>query len=440
MAGVQGFPEGFVWGASTAAYQIEGAATADGRGPSVWDTFTSQPGRIADGSTGDHACDHYHRYPEDVALMADLGIGAYRFSLSWSRIQPDGSGLANPAGLAFYDRLTDELLSRGIQPVVNLYHWDLPQALEDTGGWLNRDTAARFADYARIASQALGDRVALWSTLNEPFEHMALGHALGVHAPGRTLALEALPAGHHQLLAHGLAVQVLSETSPAPVMLINSYSPARPASDDEADIFAAGMYDLLQNRLLTDPVLLGSYPAELGELPFVADGDLATIAQPLDYLGVNYYQPHTVRATSDGPLPFDIASPPGYPQTAFGWSVVPDGLRETLTALRDRYGDALPPLYVTENGCAYNDTVDAAGECADPARVTYLDGHINAVRDAIADGVDVRGYFVWSLLDNFEWAEGYTKRFGLVHVDYDTQRRTPKSSYSWYRDLITGKS
>ncbi|MFC0533180.1 GH1 family beta-glucosidase [Phytohabitans kaempferiae] len=419
----------FTWGVSTAAYQIEGGVTEGGRGRSIWDTFAHEPGRIADGATGDIACDHFHRYQEDVDLMAGLGVDAYRFSVAWPRVQPDGTGPTNPAGVAFYDRLVDALLAKGIDPVVTLFHWDLPQALEEKGGWLSRDTAFRFADYAELVAQALGDRVRLWITLNEPFIHMTLGYATGEHAPGQTLLFGALPVAHHQLLGHGLAVARLRSHSSGAVAITNNYSPVWPVSDGDAE--AAAAYHALHNRLFTDPLLGRGYP-ELGLDPTVVhDGDLDTIATPLDALGVNYYNPTGVRApsTPDSPLPFEFEPLSGYPTTAFGWPVVPDGLRELLVWLKEEYGDALPPIHVTESGCAY-DGID------DPERVSYLDGHIAAVRTAIESGVDVRGFFVWSLLDNFEWAEGYTKRFGLVHVDYDTQLRTPKTSYAWYRDLI----
>ena len=419
----------FTWGVSTASYQIEGAAAEGGRGRSIWDVFSHEPGRIADGGTGDVACDHFHRYPEDVDLMAGLGVDAYRFSVAWPRVQPDGSGPANPAGLDFYDRLVDALLAKGIDPVATLFHWDLPQALEDGGGWLSRDTAFRFADYAGLVAEALADRVKLWITLNEPFIHMTLGYATGEHAPGRTLLFDALPVAHHQLLGHGLAVAALRARGAGAVAITNNYTPVWPSSDGDAE--AAAAYHALHNRLFTDPLFGRGYP-ELGLDPaLVHDGDLETIAAPLDALGVNYYNPTGIRApsTPDSPLPFELVPVEGYPTTDFGWPVVPDGLRQLLIGLHEEYGDALPPIYVTESGCAY-DGID------DPERVTYLDGHIGAVRSAMASGVDVRGYFVWSLLDNFEWAEGYTKRFGLVHVDYDTQVRTPKTSYAWYRDLI----
>jgi beta-glucosidase len=432
------FPAGFRWGVSTSAYQVEGAAGAAGRGPSIWDTFAHQPDRITDGSTGDVACDHYHRYAEDVALMAGLGVSAYRFSVAWPRVQPPGTGPAEPRGLDFYDRLVDTLLARGIDPVATLYHWDLPQPLEDAGGWLHRDTAHRFAEYADLVAARLGDRVRLWITLNEPFVHMSFGYGLGTHAPGRQLLFDAVPVAHHQLLGHGLAVAALRTRTTSPVALTNNYSPVRLLGDTDADRAAGAAYDALHNRLFTDPVLGLGYPPGLGPDPgLVHDGDLATIAAPIDVLGVNYYNPTGVRAPEEGsPLPFELAELDGYPRTAFDWPVVPEGLRELLVGLRDRYGDALPPLEITESGCAYDDEPDADGRVHDPDRIAYLDGHLRAVRAALDEGVDVRGYFVWSLLDNWEWAEGFTKRFGLVHVDVDTLVRTPKSSYAWYRNVI----
>jgi beta-glucosidase len=432
-------PERFLWGVATAAYQIEGAVDEDGRGPSVWDTFCHAPGKIRDGHTGDVACDHYHRWREDVGLIAGLGAGAYRFSIAWPRIQPDGRGLVNAAGLDFYDRLVDALAERGVAACPTLFHWDLPQPLEDNGGWLDRDTAYRFADYAAVVAERIGDRARMWITLNEPYIVMALGYGLGMHAPGRTLLLGALPAAHHQLLGHGLAVAALRDHGAGEVAITNAYSPTEPETDSAADVTAAAAYDTLMNRVFTDPVLLGRYP-DLSAFPdadlsFVRDGDLKVISAPIDALGVNYYFPTRLRTLPDSPLPFEMCAYPEAPATAFGWPVVPEGLHRLLGLLRDRY-PGLPPIYVTENGCSYDDMPDAAGRVADPDRIAYLDGHIKAVRQAMDDGIDVRGYFVWSLLDNFEWSEGYHQRFGLVHVDYATQRRTPKSSYAWYRDLI----
>jgi beta-glucosidase len=439
------FPDGFVWGVATAAYQIEGAVAQDGRGESIWDTFCRRPGAIRDGQTADVAADHYHRWREDVALMTELGVGGYRFSIAWPRVQPSGAGPACKAGLDFYDRLTDDLLARGIAPMPTLYHWDLPQPLEDAGGWLARDTAYRFADYAGLVAARLADRIPLWITLNEPFIVTAFGYALGIHAPGRTLMLGALPTAHHQLLAHGLGAAALRAAGAPQVTIANSCSPVWPASQSAADLAAAEAYDTLHNRLFQDPLLLGAYPDlsafGVGEegLDCVRDGDLGLISQPLDALGINYYTPSRVSALPDSPLPFQLEPIPGYPVTAFGWPVVPAGLTELLTLFRDRYGERLPPVYITENGCSVDDEVDAAGGIEDQPRIRYLDGHIRAVADAIRGGVDVRGYLTWTLMDNFEWAEGYHQRFGLVHVDFATQRRTPKASFGWYRELIAGQ-
>ena len=444
-------PASFVWGASTAAYQIEGAAHEDGKGDSVWDTFTRRPDAVRDGHTGDTACDHYHRFPEDVALMKGLGLDAYRFSVSWPRILPTGAGAVNKAGLDFYDRLVDELLAAGIAPTPTLFHWDLPQALEQQNGWLNRDTAYRFAEYAAVVAERLTDRVKRWITLNEPFVHMAYGYAFGLHAPGRALMLDALPAAHHQLLAHGLAVAELRRNGAEEVLIANNCTPVRVVGDSAEDRSAAEAYDNLHNRLFTDPLLLGRYPdlsaygvTDPGWGGLVRDGDLAAIAAPLDGLGLNYYNPTWIKApgTPDAVLPFDLAEPvepaaPGEPyrRTAFGWPVVPDGLTELLVGTGERYGDALPPLWVTENGCSQPDEL-LDGAVDDRARIDFLRDHIDAVAEAVARGVDVRGYFTWSLLDNFEWAEGYHQRFGLVHVDFGTLVRTPKASYAWYRDRI----
>lgn len=439
------FPAGFHWGVATSAYQIEGAVSEGGRGESIWDTFARQPGAIRDGHTGAVATDHYHRWEQDVALMADLGVTAYRFSIAWPRIQPDGKGPANPAGLDFYSRLTDGLLARGITPVPTLYHWDLPQSLEDEGGWMARQTAERFAEYAGLAADRLADRLGLWITLNEPYVVTALGYALGIHAPGKALMLDALPTAHHQLLGHGLATAALRAAGAQQVMITNNYAPAWPATDSEADLAATSAYDILQNRMFTDPVLLGRYPdltafgVGSDGLSCVRDGDLAVISAPIDGVGVNYYSPTRLSALPDSPLPFQMEPIPGYPVTAFGWPVVPAGLTELLALLRDRYGAALPPLYITENGCSQRDQLAADGTVDDQARIDYLDGHIRAVHDAIAAGVDVRGYFEWTLTDNFEWGEGYHQRFGLVHVDHETQQRTPKASFAWYRDLIAAQ-
>ncbi|WP_413253424.1 GH1 family beta-glucosidase [Streptomyces pseudovenezuelae] len=422
------FPAGFLWGVSTSAHQIEGAA--DERERSVWDTFTAEPGRVKDGSTAAVACDHYHRYREDVALLAGLGVDAYRFSVSWPRVRSEG-------GLDFYDRLVDELVAAGVRPVPTLFHWDLPESLD----WLERDTASRFAEYVSLVADRLGDRVDKWITLNEPAEHTLFGHALGAHAPGKQLMFDALPVAHHQLLGHGLAVQALRAAGATDIGIANSHGPTWPASREQPDLEAADFYDLLLNRLFADPLLLGEYPSGLGELmPGDVAADLKVISEPLDFYGVNYYSPTRVGApqgediefgglTIPAELPFSVQEIEGVPVTDFGWPVVPEGLTELLTAFHERYGDRLPPVVITENGCSYTG-VD------DQDRITYLDRHIRALHKAVEAGVDVRGYFVWSLMDNFEWAEGYARRFGLVHVDFETLARTPKASYAWYRDLL----
>ena len=451
------FAADFQWGVATAAYQIEGAVNEGGRSASIWDTFSHSGDHIVDGSSGDEACDHYHRYRDDVALMADLGVSAYRFSIAWPRVQPDGKGEPNAAGVAFYDRLVDALLERGIAPMATLFHWDLPQAVQDDGGWSERDTAHRFAEYAGIVARALGDRVAVWMTLNEPVITTVYGHIWGMHAPGLNLFDDPFPVVHHQLLAHGQSVAALRAGGVSGrVGIANNYSPAWAVGPDgerdsagDADRAAAAAFDAFHNRLYTDPLLLGRYPSGLDAFPgahrlgeesatgLVRPGDLATIAAPVSALGVNYYNPSGIGAPSSGsPLPYDTRMLAGYPTTYFGWPVVPDGLRETLVMLRLRYGEALPPIYVTENGCTYEDVPGADGVVHDTDRIAFLDGHINALGAVVAEGAPVAGYFVWSLLDNFEWAEGYTKRFGLIHVDYATQRRTPKASYAWYREKI----
>lgn len=440
------FPSGFLWGASTSAYQIEGAVREDGRGDSIWDTFAAQPGVIRGGHTGDVATDHYHRWAEDVALMSELGLTAYRFSIAWPRVQPDGAGPVNQAGLDFYDRLTDALLAAGITPVPTLYHWDLPQPLETAGGWLSRQTSLRFADYAGIVAARLADRIELWITLNEPFVVTVYGYGLGIHAPGKALMLDALPTAHHQLLGHGHATAALRAAGARKVMITNNYSPAWPASDKAADREAARAYDILQNRLFTDPVLLGSYPdlAPFGVGPdgldCASEGDLTVISAPIDALGVNYYMPTRLSALPDSDLPFQMQPIPGYPVTEFGWPVVPAGLRELLTTiLGKRYGAALPPVYITENGCSQPDQAGPDGTVHDQARIDYLDGHLRALHEAITAGIDVRGYFQWTLADNFEWSEGFHQRFGLIYTDFETQRRLPKASYHWYRNLIAAQ-
>ena len=445
-------PPQFRFGMSTAAYQIEGAVAEDGRGPSIWDTFTHEAGRTRDGQTGDVAIDHYHRWESDLAHLADAGIHDYRFSIAWPRIVPAGTGAVNEAGLAFYDRLVDGLLERGIRPVPTLYHWDLPQALEDRGGWMSRDTAYALADYAGVVADRLGDRVRDWITLNEMSVHTLYGYALTDHAPARGLGFGALPAAHHQLLAHGLAVARLREAGAERVGVAAQHFPVEPASDAEADLVAAGTFQTLTNWLFADPILAGRYPDELRPLLPVDDeqlaADLAVISVPLDFYGVNYYEPVRIEAPRadvdySGTLEVDIPegmpfAPVAYPaddRTDFGWAIVPAGLTAILRELHERY-PGLPPVVITENGASFHDVPDADGAVHDPRRIAYLEAHLSAVADAIAAGVDVRGYYVWSAFDNFEWAAGYAERFGLVYVDYATQERIRKDSWHWYRELI----
>ncbi|GLW11863.1 beta-glucosidase [Microtetraspora sp. NBRC 13810] len=442
------FPPGFVWGVATAAYQIEGAAAEDGRGPSVWDTFSRVPGATARGESGDVACDHYHRWPQDLDLLTGLGVGAYRFSVAWPRVLPEGRGRVNRRGLDFYRRLADALRERGISPFVTLYHWDLPQALEDAGGWRDRDTALYFADYAALVQEAIGHTEPHWITLNEPYCSSIVGYAEGRHAPGAREGHGALAAAHHLLLGHGLAAARLRERGSArePIGITLNMSPAVPGGDGPADVAAARRLDLLVNRQFTEPLLAGRYPEDLAEvfgpisdLSFHRDGDLEVISAPLDFLGVNYYyRLHAVAAPYAEPDPARRAAcdigvrtvdPDGARTSGLGWVVEPQGLRDTLTGLAARY-PGLPPVHVTENG--YGDR----GELDDQGRIAYLGDHLAAAAGALADGVDVRGYFCWSLMDNFEWARGYDARFGLVHVDYATQERTPKASYRWFREYI----
>lgn len=448
------FPADFVWGTATASYQIEGAAFEDGRGVSIWDVFSRRPGAIADSSTGDVADDHYHRFREDIALMADLGVDSYRFSIAWPRIQPDGRGALNAPGVDFYRRLVAELRDAGVTPWATLYHWDLPQALEDRGGWLARDTAARFADYAAGIATALGDGVGHWITLNEPWCSAFLGYASGDHAPGRILGSKATHAAHHLLLGHGLATAALREVAPASKVgiTLNLYS-VKAATSSAADADACRRIDGLGNRFFLDPVLRGSYPGDVIEdiaetewfgRDVVAE-DLKVISAPIDFLGINYYSSHTVAVGSAGVSdPSQASANPGSeavefvdtgaPRTQMGWEIHPDGLVSVLEQAHALAPDL--PLYVTENGSAYEDTVSADGEVADPERLDYLVGHLDACRTAIDKGIPLAGYFAWSLLDNFEWAWGYSRRFGIVHVDYDTQVRTVKQSGRWFADFL----
>jgi beta-glucosidase len=456
-------PSGFIMGTATAAAQVEGATTVGRCTPSVWDAFSSEPGRILDGSDTTVTADHYHRYAEDVDLMHRLGSDAYRFSLSWSRLQPHGSGPLNPEGVDFYDRLVDRLLEAGISPAVTLSHWDLP--VEYTAGWLDRATAARLGDLAGLVGERFGDRVDRWITINEPATVTLNGYALGLHAPGRTLLFDALPTVHHQLLGHGLAVQALRAAGVrGDIGITNVHTPVIPASDRPEDAVMAALFDIVHNRVFADPVLLGRYPEvpeglqELfGSLAQVPQEDLAVIHQPLDFYGLNYYMPSVIAAgggTGESPdgvseamreLPFRLETLPGHPLTAFGWPVAPEYFTTTFVELRDRYGSALPPVFITENGASFEDAQGADGVVHDTQRIAYLASHLGAALDAVApggpaEGVDLRGYFVWSLMDNWEWAAGFTQRFGLVHVDFATGKRTPKASFHWMRDLLAART
>jgi beta-glucosidase len=434
------FPPSVRLGAATASFQIEGAVDADGRGESIWDRFCATPGAVANGDTGEPACDHYRRWESDLDLMAELGLESYRFSIAWPRVQPTGRGPANEKGLAFYRRLAEGLLERGIEPIATLYHWDLPQTLQDAGGWGERDTA----EYAALVAAELGDAVSQWITHNEPWVVAFLGHAYGTKAPGVRHWPTALRASHHLLLSHGLALRALRAQlgDLAQVGIALNQYPFHPAGAGEADRDAARRMDGHLNRWFLDPVLRGSYPADMlglyeglyGPADSVRDGDLAVIRAPIDFLGVNYYNPQRI-AAAPGDLPLQarqVAALP--PTTAMGWEVHPDGLHQVLTRLRRDYGPL--PVYITENGASFDDPPAVNGHVEDPERTAYLQGHLAAVARAVADGVDVRRYCVWSLMDNFEWEEGYDKRFGIVHVDFTTQARVPKQSALWYRDFI----
>ncbi len=461
------FPEGFVLGAATAAYQIEGAAHEDGRGESIWDTFSREPGAVLHGDTGDVACDHYHRYRDDVALMARLGLDSYRFSVSWARVCPDGAAL-NPKGLDFYQQLVDELLRHGIRPWLTLYHWDLPQALEDLGGWTDRDTSNRFTEYSLAVHDRLGDRVSTWTTLNEPWCSAFLGYTAGIHAPGNTDPAGGLAAAHHLLLGHGQTVRALRERdatlSLGLTVNLTVADPVDPA--DSEDVDAARRIDGQFNRLFLDPLFRSAYPpdlledvAGLGLESVVQEGDLAVISTPIDVLGVNYYQGEAV---SHRPPPVEVdlqasttravrspypaadgvhRHPRGLPTTAMGWEVQPEGLTRLLKRVHGEYaGPAGTAIYVTENGAAYDDAVAGDGSVHDAERTAFLRAHLGAVLDAVDAGVPVQGYFYWSLMDNFEWAWGYDKRFGIVRVDYDTQERTVKDSGHAYAAIIAARA
>jgi beta-glucosidase len=428
------FPPDFVWGVATSAFQIEGAAQADGKGESIWDRFCRQPGAIADGSDGSVACDHYHRLDADLDLIAALGVDAYRFSVSWPRVQAQGRGAFNEAGLKFYERLIDGLLARGVTPYLTLNHWDLPQALQDDGGWAARDTVSRFVDYARAVAARFGDRVAAITTHNEPWVVAVLGHEHGVFAPGIRQRRTAMQVAHHLLLSHGLALQALrADGCRSRLGIVLNLSPIGPATDSPEDAAAARLEDGRSVRWYMDPLFRARYPEDvwqqLGEdVPEVQEGDLAAIATPMDFLGINYYTRGVVSASGAW-----SAKASGKPLTDMGWEVVPEGLTELLLRLHRDW--RLPPVYVKENGAAF---VDHAldGRVHDRERTDYIAQHIGAVADALAQGVPMAGYMVWSLLDNFEWASGYAKRFGIVHVDYATLARTPKDSYHWYRDFL----
>ena len=456
------FPTGFLWGTKTAAYQIEGSVAVDGRGVSIWDTFSHRPGATRNGDTGDVACDHYRRLDHDLDLLAELGAPAYCFSVAWPRIQPTGRGPANQKGLDFYRRLVDGLVRRSVAPVITLYHWDLPQPLEDEGGWVARDTVGRFSEYAGIVAEALSD-IGTWITINEPWCASWLGYGAGEHAPGIRDMGAAAAASHHLLLAHGEAVRVLRAAIPTAQIGIGlNLQPVRTASDHDEDRAAGRRVDGNMNRLFLEPLLRGSYPADMLDhyadrrpgFEVVADGDLEVISQPIDFLGVNFYSPKTVcaptrlaearaagywvPASEPGALGSDLRAVevlrPDVSRTEMGWEIEPAALTELLVRVRDDYGPL--PLYVTENGAACDDYVGPDGEVRDADRIKYLDGHLRAVLDAVHAGVDVRGYVVWSLLDNFEWAQGFSKRFGLIWVDYPSGERIPKASFDWYRRTV----
>jgi beta-glucosidase len=435
------FPEGFLWGAATSAYQIEGSPLADGAGPSIWHRFAHTPGRTANGETGDIAVDHYHRWADDVQLMRDLGLSAYRFSISWSRILPQGTGAVNAAGLAFYDRLVDALLAAGIQPMVTLYHWDLPAALDDRGGWLNGDIDRWFADYVTIVGRALDDRVTLWNTLNEPWVVSDGGYLHGPLAPGHKNLYEAPIASHNLLRAHGRAVQAYRAIGKHRIGIVVNLEPKYPASDDPADLAATRRADAYMNRHYLDPVFFGRYPDELREIfgdawrePSARDMEL--IAQPIDFLGINYY---TRNVTRDDPTVWPVrvrgVHQPQHVYTETGWEVFAPALTRVLLWVKERYGDL--PLYITENGAAiYDPPTPIDGRVDDPVRTWYLREHLLAAREAMRQGVNLNGYFAWSLLDNYEWSLGFAKRFGLVHIDYATLERTPKASARYYSEVI----
>jgi beta-glucosidase len=433
------FPADFVWGASTSSYQIEGAVAENGRGKSIWDVLSHMPGRVKNGDTGDVACDHYHRWSEDIDLLSAGNFSAYRFSIAWSRVLPAGRGFIEQRGLDFYERIVDRLIARGVTPWVCLYHWDLPQAVQDEGGWLSRDTCAKFVDYAQVLSKRLGDRVKYWAMFNEPNVHALFGHGTGEHAPGLTGLGNMLAAIHHQNLAQGRALQALrAENSEFKLGTVISLQPTRPSSRREEDRRAAERFDAIWNGACLDPLLRGSYPTAVSSefAPLIVEGDLVATHQPIDFLGVNYYSPMYIEDAPQSIIGawFGVA-PSETRYTAMGWPIDAGGLTEELIRLRDRYGNL--ELYVTENGACYNDQVQESGAVLDDDRVAYLRDHLAAAGQALCAGVNLRGYFVWSLLDNFEWSEGYSRRFGIVYVDFKTLKRTPKSSYYWLKKFVT---
>ncbi|RTL23344.1 MAG: beta-glucosidase [Burkholderiales bacterium] len=436
------FPADFRWGVSTSSFQIEGAGQADGKGESIWDRFCSQPGRIRDGSNALVACDHYHRWPQDLDLARALGVNAYRFSIAWPRVLPQGRGVANEAGLAFYDRLVDGMLERGLDPWCTLYHWDLPQALQEQGGWVSRDTVGAFLDYTELVTRRLGDRVKHWITHNEPWCSCIMGYWEGVHAPGGTRLADAIQACHHVLLSHGQAVSLIRRHSAgARVGITLSLHPIAAASDSAEDLAAMRRHDGLRNRWFLDPLHGRGYPEDTLALlgaaaPHVAPGDLEAIATATDFLGVNYYYPERVQDDpAGGPMRARLVERDGVERTGFGWEVSPEGLVDLLTRIQRDYQP--PVIQLTENGSTFDDVLTPEGRVHDQQRLSYLQRHLVALRQAIAAGVPVQGYFAWSLLDNFEWAEGYLRRFGLAHVDYATQQRVLKDSGLWYQRFLS---
>ena len=439
-----GFSEDFLWGTATSSYQVEGGWNLDGRGPSIWDTFARIPGNIRNGHTGNTACDHYHRFKDDIKLMKDIGIKAYRFSVAWPRIFPDGKGTINNKGLDFYSILIDSLLEAGIKPVPTLYHWDLPQAIEDGGGWRNRDTSYRFADYAETLFREFDDRVYIWLTLNEPFCSAFLGHLWGEHAPGLKNAEKAYDTLHHLLLSHGLAMQKYRENyNTKPIGIVLNLSTPRPATCSEKDIHAAEMHTDFTSRMFMDPLFKKGYPEshlklirEHGiQLP-IQQGDIDLIRQKQDVLGLNYYLERTISADSDSEMGYRSVST-HYKKTDMGWDIVPEGLLRQLRWVNKNYN--LPEIYITENGCAVEDKLNSTGTmCHDPERIDYLKEHIMVIKKAINEGINIKGYFLWSFMDNFEWTYGYTKRFGIVYCDHENQHRIPKDSYYYYRKVIAG--